>query len=90
MAERTNAERSDDARIYMVDCVGVIRRECADKRMKQHDVALSYAAAIRTDAAKVERVDWVAINALIAARWPKGLNRVKERAWGIVEGRIKP
>jgi hypothetical protein len=90
MTDHSVRESSDDVRIYMVDCVGVIQRECADKRMKQHDVALSYAAAIKTDEAKVEAVDWKAINEAIVARWPKGLNRVKERAWGIVTGRIKP
>lgn len=75
---------------YLVGCADVIKRECADKRMKQHNVAVTYALAIKSEAAGVEKVDWHAINAAIAARWPKGLNRVKERAWAIVESRVAP
>lgn len=61
-----------------------IERECEDRRLKQKDVALSYALAMRGEALG-EPVDWPRVNAAIARRWPKGLVRVKEMAWKLRE-----
>lgn len=55
--------------------------------MKQKDVALTYALAIRDE--DVEPVDWKRANAAILARWPKGLARVKEMAWRHLTSRTK-
>jgi hypothetical protein len=47
--------------------------------MRQRDVALTYALALRDEA--IVPVDWARANAAIVKRWPKGLARVKEAAW---------
>lgn len=73
---------SGGLRLMLSDPTGQIERECADRAMKQADVALTYALAIR-DEDRVP-VDWTRANAAILARWPKGLERVKQRAWGLL------
>lgn len=47
---------------------------------KQKDVAMTYAMALVSS----WPTDWGRVNRAIAAKWPKGLNRVKQMAWGIV------
>jgi len=38
-----------------------------------------------------DQTDWKAVNEAIIQRWSKsGLNYIKERAWKIAEGKIKP
>ena len=76
--------------VHLVDCTNVIERECAEKALTQKSVALTYAMAMRSEAAGADKPDWKRINAAILARWPKGLTRVKERAWAIYQGRIQP
>lgn len=72
---------ASDLEVFMVGCVGVILNEIK-QGCTQKQIALSYAFAINTDAAKVETVDWVAINTAITERWSKtGLERVKTMAW---------
>lgn len=54
-----------------------IMREIGDKRMKQRDVAQTYALLIRQNA----QVDWAAINEAIISRWSlSGLERIKNMA----------
>ena len=68
-------------RLELYDPVGVILREIADLRMKQRDVALTYAFCIRQG---IE--EFPSINKAITRRW-KGktaLGRIKELAWNIV------
>lgn len=55
------------------------------REMKQRDVAETYALAIRDE--DTVPVDWKAANTAILKRWPKGLARVKELAWKILEAR---
>lgn len=66
-------------RMVLSDPAGQIERECADSAMKQADVALTYALAIRDESMVL--VDWKRANAAIVARWPKGLERVKAAVW---------
>lgn len=73
-----------DLRMCLADPTGQIEQECADKAMKQKDVALTYALAIRDEDAVP--VDWKRANAAIVKRWPKGLVRVKELAWKLFQG----
>lgn len=60
-----------------------------DKHTKQSDVAACYADAIIADhlARKqgITEVDFELVNQAIRARWPKGLNRVREQAWKILK-----
>lgn len=44
--------------------------------LTQRDIAQTYALGLRSSAP----TDWAKVNALILARWPKGLNRIKEMA----------
>lgn len=46
---------------------------------KQADVAQLYAMALVSS----WPTDWKRVNAAISAKWPKGLNRVKQMAWSI-------
>ena len=43
----------------------------------QKSVAKTYALGIRSS----WPTDWVQVNAMIMARWPKGLERIKKMAW---------
>ena len=75
---------------YMMDCERVIREEC-ERGATQKSVALSYAFAIRADAAGIEKQDWPKLHAPIRARWgDKGVERVKRKAWAIVNGQVQP
>jgi hypothetical protein len=47
----------------------------------QRSVALTYALALRS----TWPTDWKRVNEAIAAKWPKGLDRVKTLAWRIME-----
>ena len=50
-----------------------IRQGC-----NQRQIAQTYALALRSS----WPTDWAKVNAMILAKWPKGLTRIKERAWG--------
>lgn len=63
----------------LADPTGQVERECADPAFTQRDVALTYALAMRDE--RWVPVDWARANAAIVKRWPKGLERVKKRAW---------
>lgn len=63
----------------LADPTGQIERECADGEFTQASVSLTYALAIRDE--PFVPVDWKRVNAAIANRWPKGLDRVKKMAW---------
>lgn len=77
-----------DGRMVLCDPTGQIERECESPGFTQKSVALTYALAIRDE--KLVPVDWKRANAAIAKRWPKGLARVKELAWKIVQGKVQP
>jgi len=62
-----------------------IIRECADKNLKQADIARTYAVLIKLPDCK--ELDWKSVNKAIVARWStSGLISVKKRAWTIVNG----
>lgn len=66
---------------YLICCEDVVRQECSERVFTRDDVALTYALAIRTDAANVEKVDWGAVNRAIVERWSAaGLEYIKRRA----------
>lgn len=60
----------------IADVEATIEREIAEK-CTQRQVAQTYALGLRSS----WPTDWARVNAAIVARWPKGLNRVKEMAW---------
>jgi hypothetical protein len=67
-------------RMFLADPTGQIQRECAEPKMRQKDVVLTYALAIRDE--ETVPVDWPRANAAIAKRWGMGgLARVKNAAW---------
>ena len=72
-------------RINLVCCTSTIVREVADKAMKQRDVALTYAMALKSSAQGADKPDWETINKAILARWSmSGLERIKKLAWDAV------
>ena len=80
-----------EMQVYMVNCTDTICAEVAVKEIKQKEVALSYACALRTWAAKIEEPDWQRINRAILDRWSmSGLERIKKRAMDICAGKVSP
>ena len=67
--------------IELADCTNVIIRECAAAECTQADIAQTYAMAIVSS----WPTDWAKANEAITKRWPNGLERVKKRAWKIIE-----
>jgi hypothetical protein len=53
------------------------------RKMSQEDAAHAYACLIAND---FSLVNWPRVNDAIRERWPKGLVRVKTKAWKIIEG----
>ncbi len=87
----SKAEDDDGVQINLVCCTQVICNEVSRKETRRNDVALTYAMALKSQAQHGDKPDWKAINAAIIARWGiRGLKAVKNRAWGIAEGRIDP
>lgn len=68
--------------VHLADGAGTIENEIK-LGATQKDVAKTYALAMRSDVPQ----DWQRINNAIRARWPKGLNRIKESAWRKCEGK---
>jgi len=62
----------------------VIETEIANG-LTQKQVALTYALGLLSS----WPTDWARVNNAILSRWPKGLNRVKEMAWKLVEEKRK-
>lgn len=60
----------------------------ADRKTRQWEVAELYADLIGMER-RGTLLDWTRVNAAITARWPRGLKRVKQMAWRIVEGRVR-
>lgn len=66
--------------LYLADCAHVIDDEIA-AGIKQSDIALTYALAMRSAAAGVWEADWPRVNRAIINRWSRaGLERVKRLA----------
>lgn len=82
---------ADFAGPFLVDAASVVENECSMKEVTQKSVALTYALALRAEAIGGVKADWKRINRAILDRWSvAGLDRVKTRAWKIVEGKIQP
>lgn len=65
---------------YLADCASIVEDEIA-AGMKQTDIALTYALAMRSAAAGVWEADWPRVNRAILNRWSMaGLERVKKLA----------
>lgn len=76
--------------VYLVCCTQVICNEVR-RGVTQKDIAVTYAMALRSAAAKADDPDWKTINEAIIEKWNvKALSRIKERAWAIADGRTKP
>lgn len=58
-------------------CVESTIRNEIEQGLNQRQVAQTYALGLRSSA----KTDWAKVNALIVARWPKGLDRIKKMAW---------
>lgn len=70
---------------YLVCCTMVIVNDVA-QGLTQKQIALTYAMAIISERNKADLPDWAKINQAILDRWgQKGLNRVKNLAWALIE-----
>ena len=78
---------SGGTQINLICCAQVIANEIA-QGLRQKDIALTYAMAMKSHAQGAEEVDWGAINEAILAKWSiSGLDRIKKRAWKLLEGK---
>lgn len=73
MSEASEPTEQLTANIWCVE--SVIENEIK-QGLKQRDIAQTYALALRSS----YPTDWAKVNKMILARWPKGLNRIKEMA----------
>jgi len=53
--------------------------KCPD--VNQNSMADFYADMLRAEAITKKPCDWSAVNKAILERWPKGLVRIKDKAW---------
>jgi hypothetical protein len=75
--------------LQLMCCEMVIENEIK-QGVRRKDVALTYALTMQSEA-QGRKADWKRINDAIIAKWGvRGLSAVKNRAWGIAEGRINP
>ena len=86
-----NEDLGDGWRINMVCCTEVICNEVSHKQIKQRDVALSYALALKSQMQKADTPDWGKINRAIIDRWSMaGLERIKKAAFDLCSGKVSP
>lgn len=77
--------------INLVCCTEVILQDLGAKEVRQKDIALTYAMAIKSEAQGADKPDWPTINRAILKRWKmSGLVRIKNRAFDILSGKVKP
>ena len=77
--------------INLVCCTQVILQDLKSPQCRQKHVALSYAMAIKSAAQHADTPDWPTINHAIISKWSQaGLERIKKRAWGILQGKVRP
>ena len=78
-------------RINLVCCTQVILQDLSAPKVTQKNVALTYAMAIKSGFDGADKPDWETINRAILAKWkPSGLERIKKRAWDLLEGKVQP
>lgn len=58
-------------------CVESVIENEIKQGCNQRQIAQTYALALRS----TWPTDWAKVNAMIVAKWPKGLTRIKEMAW---------
>jgi hypothetical protein len=75
--------------IELMACESVLLQELGSPECKQKGVAMTYAMALMSSENTSKLIDWGKVNAAITARWPKGLERVKEMAWKLIEEKRK-
>ena len=76
----------DKYTVTMLDVEELALREIADKRCNRNTVALTLAFGLRQN----DKLDWKKLNEAMIARWSRsGREYIMNRAWGLVEGRIK-
>lgn len=74
---------------YLVCCTAVITNEIA-QGLTQKQISLTYAMAIVSGHVGADIPDWPRINQAILDKWGlKGLNRVKNLAWQLIEKKAK-
>jgi|GEM_PF-6643971 hypothetical protein len=72
---------------FLFCCTDVITNEVA-QGLTQKQIALTYAMAIVSETHRMDLPDWPKINSVIIDRWgAKGLERVKKKAWKLIENR---
>lgn len=75
---------SAELRIELACCTSVLLNEISLRELKQKDVALTYAMAMRSS----ESTDWTKVNEAIIERWSQaGLQRIKTMAWKRIESK---
>ena len=73
---------------YMQDCTRILVEEIEELRLSQNDVAITFAAAMRSEAAGADKPDWGKVGQAALKRWgPAGWKKVKDRGWKIFEGK---
>ena len=77
--------------IYMTACTFVLCNEIETLKLTQKEVALTFAMALRSEAAGIDKVDWRKVGEAAVKRWSaSGWSRVKELGWAYAEGRKTP
>lgn len=66
-------------------CVESVIENEINQGCTQKDIAMTYAMGL----VSTWPTDWKRVNAMILAKWPKGLARVKAMAWKLVETKGK-
>jgi hypothetical protein len=81
----------DEPKIYLACCTFVLVNEIENLRLPQKDVAVTFAMALRSEAAGRDTVDWDKVGAAALRRWkPSGWRNVKELGWAYYERRKTP
>jgi hypothetical protein len=62
---------------FAIACVEATIENEIRQGCNQRQIAQTYALALRSD----WPTDWARVNAAIAERWPKALDRIKKQAW---------
>ena len=79
MKSQTDVDRAPVDAVVSVEiaCVESVIENEIKQGCNQRQIAQTYALALRSS----WPTDWAKVNAMILARWPKGLTRIKEMAW---------
>ena len=85
--EKETTERDVAPGIWLMCSEMVIENEIQHKTIRQKDIAMTVALALRSEAAGASKPDWKRISDAVIGRWGlKGWIRVKEKAWKLARG----